>query len=73
MINNIFAFKLIDEEDEADDDEDELNELPHLIHTSFVESNEEMSDGNVNEVEETGKYIRIDPAIRWMWLINRAK
>lgn len=50
-------FCFVDEEDEADDDEDELNELPHLIHTSFVESNEEMSDGNVNEVEETGNYI----------------
>lgn len=40
-----------DEEDEADDDEDEM---PHLIQ-SYVESNEEMSDGNVNEVEEAGK------------------
>lgn len=43
----------VDEEDEADDDEDEM---PHLIQ-SFVESNEEMSDGNVNEVEEAGKCI----------------
>lgn len=50
-----FGFAYVDEEDEADDDDDELNEMPHLIHASYVESNEEMSDGNVNEVEETGK------------------
>lgn len=48
---------LDEDEDENEDDEDELND-PHLIHTSYVESNEEMSDGNVHEVEDderTGK------------------